>query len=97
MSEKVSPDKVFERAPDAVWREVDGRAAVISLDGGRIRTLNPTGTLVWSLLEGRTVADLRAALAERYPEIAASVLDRDLDNFLEDLDRRGLIRPASAP
>ncbi|HEU4404296.1 MAG TPA: PqqD family protein [Polyangiaceae bacterium] len=97
MSERFPPDQVLERAPDAVWREVDGRAAVISLDGGRIRTLNPVGTLVWSLLDGRPVAALREALAERYPEVAADELARDLDAFLDDLTRRGLVRPADAP
>jgi Coenzyme PQQ synthesis protein D (PqqD) len=94
MSERLSPDQIFERAPDAVWREVDGRAAVISLDGGRIRTLNP---VVWSLLDGRPVAALREALAERYPEVAAEELARDLDAFLDDLSRRGLVRPAETP
>jgi Coenzyme PQQ synthesis protein D (PqqD) len=97
MSERLSPDQIFERAPDAVWREVDGRAAVISLDGGRIRTLNPVGTFVWSLLDGRPVAALREALAERYPEVAAEELARDLDAFLDDLSRRGLVRPAETP
>lgn len=97
MSERFPPDQTLERAPDAVWREVDGRAAVISLDSGRIRTLNPVGALVWSLLDGRPVAALRAALAERFPEIKADELSRDLDAFLDDLSQRGLIRPAPTP
>lgn len=97
MSEHFSSDQTLERAPDAVWREIDGRAAVISLDGGRIRTLNPVGAFVWSLLDGRPVAALREALAERYPDVAADELARDLDAFLDDLSRRGLVRPAGSP
>lgn len=97
MSERFPPDQTLERAPDAVWREVDGRAAVISLDGGRIRTLNPVGTFVWSLLDGRPVGALLQALAERYPEVSADDLARDLDAFLDDLSRRGLVLPGPPP
>jgi hypothetical protein len=95
MSERTPADRRLERAPDAVWREIDGRTAVISLDGGRVRTLNPVGSFVWSLLDGRPLDDVREALKARYPEVDPGELARDLEAFLDDLGQRGLVRPAA--
>ena len=94
MIERFPATQRIERAPDAVWREIEGRAAIISLDGGRIRTLNPVGSFVWSLLDGRPLGDVHEALKARYPEVNPDELTRDLDAFLDDLGRRGLVRPA---
>jgi hypothetical protein len=95
-----SRDARISRAPDAVWRDLDGRAAVISLDEGRIRTMNTTATFVWSLLDAAPSIDaIQTRLAERFPRVPSDELAHDLDLFLHDMVTRGLVRvlpPASA-
>jgi hypothetical protein len=78
------------RAPETVSREIDGRAVVIHLTDGRVRTLNPTGSVVWQVLDGRPVADLLEHLVLTFPEEPRERLHGDLDQFLSDLVERGL-------
>jgi hypothetical protein len=87
---KLSPQSRIHRAPDTVWREIDGRAVIISLDDGRVRTVNPTGAEVWSRLDGRSVAEVLGELGELYPDVPSTDLEADLDAFVDDLVRRGI-------
>ncbi len=88
----IDPGSRVVRASDAVWREIDGRATVISLDEGRIRTMNPTGSFVWQLLDGAAVASVLDRLAGQFPGVARDAREADLGAFVRDLAARGLVR-----
>jgi hypothetical protein len=71
-------------------RVIGGQAVVIAIDQQRLHVLNGVGTRVWELLEGRTRAELVAALTGEY-EVDAAQLERDLDRFLEELSALGAV------
>lgn len=87
---KLLPATRLTRAPETVWREIDGRAVVIHLEDGRVRTLNPTGSTLWQALDGRPVADLLTHLSASFPAEPVERLQHDLEQFLADLIERGL-------
>lgn len=78
------------RSPQAVWREIDGQVAIVSIDQSRVRLLNATGGFVWARCEGATATDLVAAVTEKFG-IDAERARRDVEAFLVDLEKRGLI------
>jgi hypothetical protein len=80
------------RAPETVSREIDGRAVVIHLEDGRVRTLNPSGSVIWEALDGRPVDALLAHLVAAFPDEPAERLRGDLEAFLGDLLDRGMAR-----
>jgi hypothetical protein len=80
----------LRRHPDVAWQRIGDEAVVMSLAEGRVLGLNPTGTLVWSLLEERDEEGLAAAVADRF----ATDVDRareDVRGFLSLLRERGLV------
>jgi hypothetical protein len=69
---------------------IGDEAVVMNLGGARVLGLNPTGALVWSLLEERDEQGLAEAVAERFavdPESARV----DVRTFLDLLRARGLV------
>ena len=80
----------LRRHPDAAWQVIGDEAVVISLAEGRVLGLNPTGALVWSLVEEQDEDGLVAAVVERF----ATDDDRareDVRGFLSLLRERGLV------
>jgi hypothetical protein len=62
----------------------------MSLAEGRVLGFNPTGALVWSLVEERDEDGLVAAVVERFATDAAGARD-DVHAFLSLLRERGLV------
>ena len=90
------------RSDEVVARVIAGETLIIPVranvaDLGSIYRFNETGTLIWSLLESpRTVAELSAAVAQKY-EIESAVAERDVKEFLSELQSVGLVEvPAIA-
>jgi hypothetical protein len=89
---KLSPSSRVTRAPETVSREIDGQAVVIHLEDGRVRTLNPTGSVVWQALDGRPLDALLAHLIAAFPGEPPDRLRSDLEAFLTELLDRGMAR-----
>lgn len=92
MVQKLSPDTRVTRSPATVWREIDGRVVVIHLDDGRVRTLNPTGAVLWQTLDGCSLAELHGQLVAEFPDEPSERLTGDVEAFVAELLERGLIR-----
>ena len=86
INSRVSPD------PDAVFRELDGEAVVLSLRSGQYFGLNEVGTRCWQLIEQHH--DLRLALEALRAEFEVDDerLQRDLLALVERLRDCGLVR-----
>jgi hypothetical protein len=69
---------------------IGDEAVVMNLAGARVLGLNPTGALVWSLLEERDEEGLAKAVAERFA-INADAAREDVRDFLKLLQERGLV------
>ena len=70
--------------PGAVsWREVDGEVILLDLETSDYSGVNPSGTVLWSLLaEGTTQGALEQALVERF-DVDAPRAAADVSAFLD--------------
>jgi len=80
----------LRRHPDVAWQKIGDEAVVMSLAEGRVLGLNPTGALVWSLVEERDEDGLVAAVVERFATEAAAARE-DVRAFTALLRERGLV------
>ena len=72
--------------------QIDDEIVVMSLDSGDFFSLSGTARAIWLLLDGtRDRAALIGALAGQYG-VADDTIAGEVDAFLAQLDRAGLIR-----
>jgi hypothetical protein len=83
----------LRRHPDVAWQTIGDEAVVMSLAEGRVLGLNPTGALVWSLVEERDEDGLVAAVVERFATEATAARE-DVREFMALLRERGLVLDA---
>ena len=84
-------NRIPNKSPDLIWREMEDGTVIISPEGGRVRVLNDVGTLVWRLLDGqKTVRVICNQVAQEY-EISAADAANDIENFLQELDQRDIL------
>jgi hypothetical protein len=83
----------LRRHPDVAWQQIGDEAVVMSLGEGRVLGLNPSVTLVWSLVEERNEDGLVAALVERFATDERQARE-DVRGFLTLLRERGLVGEA---
>jgi predicted DNA-binding transcriptional regulator len=83
----------LRRSPDIAWQTIGGEPVIMNLARGLVVGLNPTGALVWSLLEERDEEGLARAVTERF-EIDEETARADVRSFLALLLERGLVREA---
>jgi hypothetical protein len=80
----------LHRSPQIAWQMIGEEPVIMDLAGGRVLGLNPTGALVWSLLEERDEEGLAEAVAQRF-EIDGRTAREDVRAFLALLRERGLV------
>jgi hypothetical protein len=80
----------LRRHPDVAWQTIGDEAVVMSLAESRVLGLNPTGALVWSLVEERDENGLVAAVVERFATDGERARE-DVRGFLSLLRERGLV------
>ena len=81
----------LRRHPDVAWQRIGDEAVLMSLaPEGRVLGLNPTGGVVWSLLEERDEDGLVTAVVERFAIDDARARE-DVRDFLSLLRERGLV------
>ena len=80
----------LRRHPDVAWQRIGDEAVVMSLAEGRVLGLNPTGALLWSLVEERDEDGLVAAVVERFATEGVGARE-DVRGFLAMLRERGLV------
>lgn len=80
----------LRRHPDVAWQTIGDEAVVMSLAEGRVLGLNPTGALVWSLVEERDEEGLVAAVVDRFL-VGTESAREDVRGFLSLLRERGLV------
>ena len=87
----------FAKDPSVVYREIAGEAILVPIQRNAaemqsIYTLDSVGADIWKLIDGeRDLGDILDALLGQY-EVEASVLSKDLDEFIEQLASVGAIR-----
>ena len=78
--------------PAVIFQEqFDNWAVLVNLDTAGAVALNPTGVLVWKLLDGqRSVADIAAAVEGHFKNAPDTVAD-DVMSLLSDLAEDGFV------
>jgi Coenzyme PQQ synthesis protein D (PqqD) len=75
----------------AVWREIDGETVVLALESSTYLSLNATGSLLWHRLTAGTArAELIDVLVDHF-EVERGIAAADVDTFIADCRRRGLL------
>ena len=83
----------LRRHPNLAWQKIGAEAVVMNLPEGPVLGLNPTGALLWSLLEERDEDGLVQALVERFATDEPQARE-DVRGFLSMLCERGLVSEA---
>jgi hypothetical protein len=92
--DELQGDAVMRRKQPLVAEELDGETLLADPDAARFQSLNPSGTILWGLLEHRaTLDELASALVARYAIDHERALV-DARAFVEELARRGLVEIA---
>ncbi len=72
-------------------KAIDGDVVLVNLDNAASLALNPTGFLVWQLVDGeRTVKQIVAAVHQRFPTAPPESRD-DVEKVMEILAHDGFI------
>lgn len=81
------------KAPATAWRIIEGEAVILSMETKVLRGLNPVGSRVWELIDGRrSVEEIIGVIVKEFdvsPEAAA----QDVRGFVGELLERGLVTP----
>lgn len=75
------------------WQVIDGEAVIVDLARGRTLGLNPSASLIWSLLPDHDEAAIARALTERF-DVDAHTARSDVAEFVRSLRERGLVSDA---
>lgn len=87
----VPEDKKLEISQAVTWRKAGGEAVILNLETSEYYSANETGTFIWELLSsGKKIGKIAEALAAEYG-IAPTQADGDIEDFLEDLARLGIL------
>lgn len=79
--------------PGVAWRETGGEIVILDVTGSVYFGLNARGAQLWKrLATGAGRAELTAVLTAATP-VAPERAAGDVDAFLADLDRHGLLHP----
>ena len=87
-----------QRSPNNAFRAVDDDGGlVVNPIAHDVTVLNPVGSLIYSMLNGEnTVEQIVTAVTEQY-EVNESEARRDVDAFIEDLQKRGMLLNGDGP
>lgn len=79
------------RAPATAWRVIEGEAVILSMDSKVLRGLNPVGSRVWELIDGRRdVEQIVDALVGEFA-VERERARAEVEAFLRALADRGLV------
>ena len=80
-----------KRHPDAASRIYDGEAFIVLPQSHEYKILNPVGTRIWDLIDGkRTVDEMVRVISEEY-EVPVETAQNDISEFIRDLTANGML------
>jgi hypothetical protein len=90
--------RTFRRTPGVIHDLLDDRPVLIDALGTELITLNHVGGLVWQSLDGtRDSTAVAAQVAERFQGVEPALITRDVELFLDELRRLGLVEETDSP
>ncbi len=84
---------ILSRSPKTAWRVIEGEAVILSLDTKAFRGLNPVGSRVWELIDGRRSVDEIVEVIVREFDVTPERAAADVQTFVRELlDKELVIR-----
>ena len=84
----------FKQNEDIVYREEDDGAFLFDPDTGDLRYMNRSGRETFLMLKGdNDIAQVINSMLELYPEVEPIQMQKDVEDFLEDLEESHFILP----
>jgi hypothetical protein len=83
-------ERLVARAPNVAWRVFDGAAVLVAPASPTIQTLNPVGTRVWELADGRTASAIVQSIVSEF-EVTQSQAEGDVQRFVDEMVAKGLL------
>ena len=84
---------ILSRSPKIAWRVIEGEAVILSLDTKAFRGLNPVGSRVWELIDGRRSVDEIVEVIVREFDVTPEQASGDVQTFVRELlDKELVIR-----
>lgn len=77
-------------AKNAAYRHIRDEVVIVDTTRNYIITLNETGSALWQLLDGRTLAEAVAGLTQRF-DVSKEQLVNDVFQFISLLAQKGLV------
>jgi hypothetical protein len=77
-------------------RVTRGEALVVLIEQRKLHRLNPVGTRVWELCDGRVVSSIVATIVAEFA-VEADVAERDVCEFLETMQGLGALTVEASP
>jgi hypothetical protein len=84
---------IVVKAPTTAWRIIEGEAVILSMETKVLRGLNPVGSRVWELIDGRRSVEEIAGLIVKEFDATPEAAAQDVRGFVEELLARGLVTP----
>ncbi len=84
---------IVAKAPTTAWRIIEGEAVILSMETKVLRGLNPVGSRVWELIDGRRSLEEIAGLIVQEFDVEGSTAAEDVGAFVRELLERGLVTP----
>lgn len=84
---------IVAKAPTTAWRIIEGEAVILSMETKVLRGLNPVGSRVWELIDGRRSVEEMAGLIVEEFDVTPEAAAQDVRGFVEELLARGLVTP----
>ena len=85
---------ILSRSPKTAWRVIEGEAVILSLDTKAFRGLNPVGSRVWELIDGRRSVDEIVEVVVREFDVTREQAAADVQAFVRELLDKGLVTSA---
>jgi hypothetical protein len=84
---KGCPDKSSKTAS----RVIDGEAVIVIPEKGLVNILNPVGSRIWELLDGKNnLQDITRVISQEF-EVADAAAHQDVEEFIQELSQKGLV------
>ncbi len=85
---------ILSRSPKTAWRVIEGEAVILSLDTKAFRGLNPVGSRMWELIDGRRSVDEIVEVIVREFDVTREQAAVDVQAFVRELLDKGLVTSA---
>jgi hypothetical protein len=85
---------ILAKRPATAWRLIEGEAVILSLDTKVLRGLNPVGSRVWELIDGRRSVDEIVEQIVGEFDVPRERAAEDVGVFVQELLGKGLVTSA---